>query len=302
MGRDREKEPSILRIFPRDPAKFHQFWTWEYLRRNSKYRRVYDEYTQNLKKLDLTDDNPVPSQEQISNFTAREQRVLADINMAPKAFIKKFKMWPRDYFNGVGPTELISEILLYQKEGLTAEKSGLYADIDNIVPVEAVRLEDYKWPFLSLTVQMNLEDDLEVLLNELSVIYHNTKHSHYVSAGLQKDDLDKAEKEKTFELEKKAAESERKLVETKYKLRKRGHPPDALPRAVGLWLWDHFKKSGGKHGAMQKAVDAFSVEVDSENSPIYMPEPDKYKEPKRLREMLRITKQCVKEVAVHPMK
>lgn len=149
----------------------------------------------------------------------------------------------------------------------------------------------YKWPYLR--VELNLSDDLDVLLKEISYIYNDLKLARgFVTPHYQNKMVDFLLNEK--------AKAEDLLFKDKKGLGGRGKAQRVLPRAVGLWLWDRWNRKEIKHGGKASVFKKFFLEFTDEYAAIFGDAA--YIEEKHLRRILTRTTKCIEKVEVLPMK
>jgi len=275
-----------------DRAKFHRFWLWEYQRRNAGYRKAYDRYLQKLKKHNLTEDDLLITKEQRAKFTKEDWEALQEISREREAFFREFKTAPKDYRIREDPANLIRKAFV----------KGDYPESDFTISKEIIEIKDYKWPVL--TLEVNLKDDLDLILKELSFNYHNLKFNRYVSDIENCTDIDEI-----HWLSEKVQQADKELFESREKLKRRGQPPRDLPRAVGLWLWDKLSSFKEGRGQTEKAISAFSFEIEKEDGQFsdekgdsLFPQNGAYFGYDHLTRIVKQTRKCIKNVQGLPMK
>ena len=85
----------------------HQFWLWEYQRRNSEYKETYDNFMQKLSLLKINYIEVVALPEKKSSKFSKKDWKLYQIIVADKnSFIKKFDREPKDYEEGYNSENL----------------------------------------------------------------------------------------------------------------------------------------------------------------------------------------------------
>jgi hypothetical protein len=282
---------------------FHEFWLWEYQRRNSEYKETYDNFMRKLSliKIDYREIVALPEKKS-SKFSKKNWEMYRIIVADRDSFIKKFDRDPKDYKEGYDSENILQTILSGKENSLFLPYAINGILMSTELPIYD-RVGGYtEWPHL--TVRLDLTKDLDLLLKEVESLYYEfhlkkkTDSTEY-SGRKNIDEIDKIRKE-----------SLEKLLKFKKGLIKQGSPK-ALPRAAGLWLWDRWVKKG--KDSENKVIQRFFDEVTEQDCGPYFSNEKKislisdeknrvYMQEKQLLKILKKTTDCIKEVKVLSMK
>ncbi len=272
---------------------FHQFWLWEYQRRNSTYRQAYDRFIQELSKsgFQYWELSFIPE----ATISESSWNLFQCMITEKDNFYKEFSREPKDYNEGVASGDLLKSVL--------SEDFAFPADSIKSIKLKT-KIDDFQWPYLK--VRLDLEEDPGIVLNEISYL-----HSEY---RLKKELYTIWHPEKCKKLNvlsQKVGETKDVLLKSQAGLKQgRLH---VLPRTVGLWLWDRWdkKRKISKYGIVQEffyevtqCKDGQFFSNETGNPLIFSNEEikDAYIEVNHLRRILSKTISCIKEVKVLPIK
>jgi hypothetical protein len=285
-------------------ASFHEFWLWEYQRRNSEYKEIYDNFKKKLSQININyNDVSCLSEKKSSVFSKEDWKLYQHIVDEKKSFIEKFNIEPKDYKEGPNSANLLIDVLSGNEKSLF-----LSYDIDGISMVTKLvkynRVNGYtEWPHL--TVKLDLTEDLNLLLNEVSYLYHE----FHLKKKL--DSKEYSERKNIDDVRNWRDESLNKLIKSNKGLIKQGRSK-ALPKAVGLWLWDQWNKK--EKTSKNKAIKKFFKEVTECKNGLFFSDEGKtplifikennyaYLETNHLNRILSRTTDCIKKMEVLPMK
>jgi len=303
-------------------AEFHQFFLWEYQRRNKEYRKSYDCFIQllsecgvNYSYLNISEFDPDKP-----NLSISKGQMQDDLLKEKGEFGRKYGRDPTEYRTvEMKPKYLSSSESVLEKivtehllpSGMDSDtllKKVLVGDIKDIefTAVSYISSErgavDFNYNFPHVDIRINLETKLDKLLSEISYIYYEY---HSLEEGNRNLLFPNYEALKNYE--KLLEKHQQKIVEYEKNLTGRGKSQAILPRVVGLWLWDHWNEGRKKKkNQISDAIDAFFKEFATDDScPHILHDGSKnsaYAEDKHLRKIFSITKNCIEKVKVLLMK
>ncbi|MBW2607175.1 MAG: hypothetical protein JRD05_06010 [Deltaproteobacteria bacterium] len=303
-------------------AEFHQFFLWEYQRRNKEYRKSYDCFIKllsecgvNYSYLNISEFDPDKP-----NLFISKGQMQDDLLKENCEFYRKYGRYPTEYrtvemkpkylssseselekivTEHLLPSGMDSDTLL--KKVLVEDIKGIEFTADRFKSLERGVMDfNYNLPYVD--IRINLETKLDKLLAEISYIYYEY---HSLEESNRNPLFPNYEALKNYE--KLAEKYQQKIVEYEKNLTGRGKSQAILPRVVGLWLWDHWNEGRKKKkNQISDAIDAFFKEFATDDScPHILHDGSKnsaYTEDKHLRKIFSITKNCIEKVKVLPMK
>lgn len=313
---------------------FHQFWLWEYQRRNSEYKKTYDNFMRKLSLININCKEVVAlSGTKSSKFSKKDRELYHIIVGDRKSFIKKFDTEPKDYKDGSDSENNLQAILSGNEKSL----SPPYVVNGILMATELPnynRVDGYtEWPYL--TVRLDLTEDIDLIKQEVTFLYYEfllkkeldyREYKLVTTKDMVRKIIDKmskfflkkkvdyreySERKNIAEIDKERQKSLNKLLKLKKGLRQGSLEP--LPRAAGLWLWDRWDKKG--KDSKNKVIQKFFYDVtDCKDGPFFSDEEkvqliylngkkrNAYLEQRHLSRILSKTDKCIEKMKVLPMK
>ncbi len=314
----------------------HQFWLWEYQRRNLEYKETYDSLMRKLSllKINYIEIGALPGKK-LSKFSKKDLELYENIVDDKNRFIDKFDTKPKDYLVKEGyDSENILQTILSRNE-----KSLFLPYVVNWI-LKATELPNYnrvdgytEWPYL--TVRLDLTEDIDLIKQEVTFLYYefllkkkldSREYKLVTTKDMVRKIIDKmskfflkkkvdsreySERKNIAEIDKERQKSLNKLLKLKKGLRQGSLEP--LPRAAGLWLWDQWDKKG-KASQNEIIKKFFSEVIDCKGGPFFSDEKkvqliflngkerNAYLEPRHLSRILSKTDECIEKMKVLPMK
>ncbi len=158
---------------------FHQFWLWEYQRRNSEYKETYDNFMRKLSQIDINYEDVIalPGKKS-SKFSEKDWKLYRLILDEKNSFIEKFDREPKAYREGYDSENLLRDIL-------SGNENYLFLPYVINGILKATELPNYdrvdgytEWPHL--TVRLDLTEDLDLLLDEISFYYYQFHYEFHL--------------------------------------------------------------------------------------------------------------------------
>lgn len=220
-----------------------EFWLWEFARRNEGYRRDYDAFVHIWEQF-----TPIKNYRREDIFATlvtlqgyahldlveptKRNKIHAhfpDITKAISGFAEKYGRSPKDYAAGCGAEEIFVALL-----------AGDESMLDNYTDYERrpVATEHEELGSGKVQLVMDINRSLEMILKEVTAIYYDCKYQDPESKSRR--EVDQARDDCTRQAVKEAGGRTRSAN---------------LPRACGLWVYDHMANNPGM--ALHTATEHF---------------------------------------------